>query len=393
MKIFIFDILKRYSRITILMWGVLFLVDALGRHFFKEEGVFFGSIFSIGIVSFLSSTVMAQSRWLVFWRRTSESIRQYWVTVSLILLFNLMLNYMCYLILFKVAGGGDFLLDDFNPTKADVLWLTLILISCNFTMLIDYKVVQTNLTIRPALQGVLFVGIYLWIILFFFVLFYSRLLGYAFIEVSLLTYFFYRNSFVLSSILPSIRNKSLIVGLCFVILAATTSYLTEKYSDNPSDILGYFGPKKVWNFSESDFAKVDSPNALFPYLYHAKKLTSSQLLQALTKLETLCPRSSTDYPTVIDCFDKIPSEDDNCICSKLEESELHQFLDSDLEYAKLVGLLEARSIDIFSEKTKQKIEIISRQPGNLSPVALKTLASHGKDKKPKVRIRILEKKK
>lgn len=393
MKFFIFDVLKRYSLITVLMWTILVLVDALGRHYLKEDGIFFGSIFSVWLVSFLSSTIMAQSRWLAFWRRTSENIRQFWTTTALILVLNLVLSFICYFVFSKLTGGKDLLLYGFKPTFADSFWITLILISSNFAILIDYRLVQRNFTIRPAVQGVIFIGIYGWILLFFYILAHTKLLGYAFVEFSLLAYFFYRNSFLISSILPSSRNKLFIVSFCIVAFATLAFYVSEKQKGDPSDLLGTLGPKKIWNFSESDFANVNSPNGLVVYLQNSKKLTSNQLLQAIEKIEALCPRGNSDYPTVIDCFEKETTVDESCICTDLKESELLEFLDSKLEYAKLVGLLGARSLDVFSGELKQKIERISNNPGNLSPVALKTLAEHGKGKGKRVRVRFLEKKK
>lgn len=393
MNFFIVDVLKRYARNTVLMWTVLILIDVLSRHYLKEKGFLFGSVVSIGLVSLLSSTMMAQSRWLAFWRRTSESIRQFWTMIALVLFLNLILNYVCYFVSYKISGGGDLVFESYKPTSADLFWITLILISMNFATLVDYKLVQLNLTMRPAIQGIMFIGIYAWILLLFYIMVHTRLLGYAFVEVSLLLFFFFRNSFVLTSILPSSRNKAFIVSLCAVVFAVLTFYLTEKKKGDPSDLLGSLGPKKVWNFSESGFATVKSPNGLVEYFNNSKKLTSSQLLQVVAKLETLCPRGNSDYPAVIECFEKETIEDDACICADLKESELFQFLDSELEYAKLVGLLQARGLDVFSEELKQKIENISKIPGNLSPIALKTLAEHGKGKRKNARVRFLENKK
>lgn len=392
MNLFILDIIKRYSRFTILFWVTLILLDVLMRHFLKQEGAFWGSVFSIGIASFTGSTMMAQTRWMMFWRRTSESIRQFWITIAVVLLFNVMLNFGCYFVSLKLAGGIDIAIQAYKLSYADIFWITLILISLNFVMLMDYKIMQANQSLKPARQAVMMIGVYVWLILAAVAIAYSKLLGYAFVEVSLLAYFGYNNSFLNSSILPKVRNRILIIGVGFVILSAATFILIEKNKNTPSSLLGKLDPQELTkNWGVSDLEKVTTVPALLEYFRNYRDSNSSELMQAIQKIELLCPRETTDYPACITCWDKELSYPNGiAIGSKIEDGELHRFLDSQSEYAKLIGLLGARRFDAIPPDIQKKIENISNQPGNLSPVALKTLAQHGKDKDITGCIRVLK---
>lgn len=393
MRQFLYDITIRYTRWTILTWTILFLFDVLLSKFAGFSFNFFGTILGFGLGIFMSTILMNQTQWPLFWRRTSETIQQFWLGIFAVLLFNLILNGMSYLI-FQTFRGPSANADIFQSTPLDILWIVIIAFTLGPLMLFDQKALQAKNTLKPARQFLLLLGVYAWMISVVPLFVYSRLLGYTFIEISLVATFLLNNIFILGSIRRQIRIRALAITTTVILFLMVFCYKLEiTKSPEPSIFLGKIGPKKIWSFS--DLEKVDKPSVwvawVNTWLSTATDINPEHLNQALVKLESICLSQPTDYPAVIECSEKNVDAIDTIIYGKADETIILARLKSANLFVKLLGVLSARQLEYFSPEIEGQLKEISKSAGRLSMVAEKTLVDHKKDNKIGLRIYVRKK--
>lgn len=105
MKNFLFKIANKYARWSLSIWTLFFVFEVLVTKYLKIDLNVFGSLLGFGMALFISSMSMNQTQWTILWRRTSETIRQFWAGILAILVFNLVLNGICWLA-FRLYKGN-----------------------------------------------------------------------------------------------------------------------------------------------------------------------------------------------------------------------------------------------------------------------------------------------
>lgn len=386
MKHFLFNIANKYARWTLSIWTILFLFELLISKYASFEFNLFGTLFGFGLVVFISATMMNQTQWPIFWRRTSETIRQFWAGIFALLIFNLALNGLCWLI-FKTYKGTTVSL--FETTPLDICWAIILVFTFSLVMLFNQRVMMANNALKPARQVLLLAGFYVWLIIIVPLLVYSRLFAYGFAAVFLIGVFLFNNSFILGSIRLRTRIRNFCIATASILILMGVSYELEILkSSEPSTFLGRIGPKKPWFFS--DLEKIDKPSVWIDWKNNWFSTTTDrkpeQMDQALAKLESICPVLPTDSPAVVECIEKNAETTSTVIYGKTEEPLILARLNSSSFYVRLLGILSARQLEHLSPEIKGKLEEMSRSVGRLNSVAEVTLAYHNKDNKAGLRI-------
>lgn len=386
MKHFLFTIANKYARWTLSVWTILFLFEVLISKYAGVDSNLFGTLIGFGVAVFVSATILNQTQWPILWRRTSETIRQFWTGIFAILLMNLVLNGLCWFSFKSYKGAAASL---FETTPLDICWSIILAFTFSLVMLFNQKVMMANNAIKPVRQVLLLAGFYIWLIAIVPLLVYSRLLAYAFAELSLIAIFLFNNPFVLSSITFRTRMRNLCFATAGILVLVGLSYELEILkSSEPSTFLGKIGPTKPWFYSNLE--KIDKPSVWINWKNNWYSTTTDrkpeQMDQALTKLESICPVLPTDSPAVIECTEKNAETVSTVVYGKTEEPVILARLNSSSLYVKLLGVLSARQLEQFSPEIKGKLEEITQSVGRLSSVAEMTLANHNKDNQVGLRI-------
>lgn len=386
MKHFLFNIASKYARWTFSAWTILFLFEVLVSKYADVHFNLFGTLMGFGLVVFISATTMNQTQWPILWRRTSETIRQFWAGIFAILIFNLVLNGLCWFIFKTYKGTATNL---FETTPLDICWAIILTFTFSLVMLFNQKVMMANNALKPMRQVLLLAGFYVWLIIIVPLLIYSRLLTYAFAELSLIAVFLFNNQFILGSIIFRTRIRNFCFATVGIFVLMGLSYKLEILkSSEPSTFLGKIGPTKPWFYS--DLEKIDKPSVWIDWKKNwystATDRKPEQMDQALTKLESICPVLPTDSPAVVECTEKNAETVSTVIYGKTEESVILARLNSSSLYVKLLGVLSARQLKQLSPAVKGKLEEITQSVGRLSSVAEMTLANHKKNNQAGLRI-------
>lgn len=385
MKNFLFKIANKYARWSLSIWTLFFVFEVLVTKYLKFDLNVFGSLLGFGMALFISSMSMNQTQWTILWRRTSETIRQFWAGIFAILVFNLVLNGICWLA-FRLYKGN--VANLYETTSLDNCWVIILAFTFSLLMLFNQKAMIANNALKPARQILLMVGIYAWLIIIFPLLVYSRLLAYSFAELSLIAIFLFNNQFILTSISLRTRIRNFCFATVSIVVLMGLSYKLEIEKSAPSEFLGKIGPAKPWFYS--DLEKTEKPSAWIEWKRNWFSTTTDinpeQMDLALTKLEAICPALPTDSPAEIECTEKNIETTSTVIHGKTEDSVILARLNSSSLYAKLLGVLSARQLEQLSPEIKGKLVEISQTNGRLSLVAEKTLANHNKDNRTGLRI-------
>lgn len=383
MNHFYFQIAKRYAALSLTVWTIFIVLDFLLGKLSNDGTVLMTSLVGFLIAVTLTSLTGNSWRWVQFWRRSSQSIRQFWFFVFAIHLFSLGFNGALFYLATKLFSGSELISANLTPSASDVIWVAVLAFSVSLLMTVDVRTMAANSSLKPTRQLLNVLGLYVLILIFLPLFAYSRLLAYAFAELSILIVFLLQNSLVLTSIRRPVRICSMGVGAGFVLLLSMFSVLIEyKGPTHTSAFLGKIGPQRKWLFA--DIESLVRPSDWISWFSSAQQLNSAQMVQALLKLESLCPPGPTDAPTLIECHEKMPSQQNLTVTSG--DINFLEYLESPSEYVKLVGLLKARELAEFPPELKEKIEKLSRSPGRLSPVAEMTSAQHAKGRSSKLRI-------
>lgn len=386
MKHFLFYIASKYARWSLSLWTILFLFEVLVSKYAGVESNLFGTLFGFGMVVFISAMTMNQTQWPILWRRTSETIRQFWAGIFAILIFNLVLNGLCWVIFKSYKASAANL---FETTPLDICWSIILAFTFSLVMLFNQKVMMANNALKPVRQVLLLSGFYIWLIAIVPLLVYSRLLAYALAELSLIAIFLFNNQFILGSIIFRTRIRNFCFATVGIFVLIGLSYQLEILkSSAPSDFLGKIGQKKPWFYS--DLEKIDKPSVWIDWKNNwystATDRKPEEMDQALTRLESICPVLPTDSPAAIECSEKNAETESTTIYGKTEEPVILARLNSSSLYVKLLGVLSARQLEQLSPEIKGKLVEISQSNGRLSLVAEKTLANHNKDNQVGLRI-------
>lgn len=380
MKYFLAKIILRYLAFNGLSWSFLLAYDLISSNYFGDDVGISSSFFGLIAPVFFSVSIMNGTRWPLIWRRTSENIKQFWIGISAVLIFNMACNWLFY---FFVSSAlfpkGAYSLASLS-TKIDSIWMLIILYLVSLVLLFDNKALTINTSLKPIRQLFRFLGIYALIIVLVALGAYSRLIGYFAGTVFLASLFLFRNSFVLSSLQFKTRLQALTLSIVGITILAGLSYGVA-ISNPPGSftLLGLAGPQKAWKYS--DLEKIDKTSSLINWLQDSisakHKLSEEEKVAVLTKLETLCPATSTDSPAIIECHEKDAQYDSIAMSVHSDEKIILQNLDSKNIYLRLYGILAAREMDALPAGIKGAIEKISATPSRLSVVAENSLAWHG----------------
>lgn len=373
-------IIFRYTQWISATWTILVLLDLLISKYIGTQHQFTASIFGFFISSAVSTAALNGTQWPIFLRRTSDSIKKFWIFSLAILLFNIAFNGVCYLLVcqfFKMIGIVDALM---VLEPIELLWASLLIYTFGLILLWDSKAVQSSSSLRPGRHFLLIGGVYLWLLLMVPIFVFSRLIGYYFAELTLLFYFLFANQFVAGSIQVRDRWKlGIVLSAALSVLLFITFQFGIRYSNGQSTLLGLLVQDKGSQFSEIE--SIHKPSQWIVWMKNRKDWTPDQVNQALFKLEQLCPPIATDNPLYIDCSEKNPAEKWLSISGRSEESVVLERLASTSVYVRMLGLIGARGQEKFSPEVQEKIQAIFLAPGRLSTVAERTLNRDERDQK------------
>lgn len=393
MKHFFLNIFKRYSQWIFSTWGTyLLLIFAMSK--LNSESVT-DLLLGLGFMlcSFVATILMSGTRWIVFWRNVASNLKEFWLGVFAVQIFSIVLNGTIFLVVsrFYVTGAQA---EPFQLTSFDFMWGLIIAFSLSVTIMDDTKVMLANNSLRQSSQFFMSLGIYIFMLVVFPLLLYSRLLFYLVIEISILFWFLMRNTFVLGSIRKTTRHKFLLVSVLVSLVFSIGSYVLALDGLSGSQrFLGVLGPQKKTQFSELN--SVDTPSLWVRWFSQVEVLDVQQTIIALSKLEDLCPPRPTDMPTIIQCFEKEPTNEGksfNYPSLSVDASKVSLLLRDPHIYSKLFGLMAARSLNDFTTDINDAISSLAISGGRLAPVAELTLASHQKGQKGRISIVIESKK-
>ncbi len=387
MNAFVMKIAARYVRFTLTLWAFAVFCDLIIFKLYGQTSLRF-LIICVFFSTVVVSGLMNQSRWVDLWRRNSRNVRHFWAGILFVLLLNLLANVAAYFGTSRFFGHTDDLFS--SMSTMEVLVLLLVIYTFSLATVFDPSTLLERQKMRPARQLFGTIGIFIWLFIFFPLFVYSRLLGYAFLEISFLSWFFLKNGFLKFSVRRTVRMRMLMASVATLAVLMTITYRIEvrkPFGDH--GLLGFIGPKQAWAFS--DLEKIERPSEWVQWVKHSKLLTTEDLIASLEKLQQICPAQASDSPATIECLEAqadyssvaIPSERTG---GETTEEQIHQLLASPLEYAKLTGLMFARGLSGFSPDLRTKIEAIGGSSGNLSPVAQVTLETYSSTTRDQVRI-------
>ncbi|HWU42609.1 MAG TPA: hypothetical protein VN132_04190, partial [Bdellovibrio sp.] len=329
MNYYLYKVSNRYIKHSFLVWSVLTLAAIL---FFKLQKI--GEIDSeFFVLFFISSFICVDLTWKKsslnsadFMRRMSRNIQHFWSLTLLCNVIHLIVNCIFCFLAVKLFHSVGLHFEDFQLSYQEVAWVLLIIFSLDFLF--------GSLTIHNS-KNFFFrlMAFYFLITLLVFLWAFSRLLGYAVLEATLLTFFVFANFHVRRSLTPAIRKRLLGAGLGVVTILASVSYMIEWHqSQGNSILLGALGAKHVPNIEN-----VDTPS-LWLKKFGGRVLSGDQLKEAVGKLSELCPVHPTDRPTVVECKENKNVYGRGEFTATLSQPEMVTFLDSPSELNRLVAL-------------------------------------------------------
>lgn len=323
-----------------------------------------------------------QDRYHYLFRR-AESKFHFWMTVFGLCLISISISFFTVFVFLS----SNFPVGSFLKSPFDLMWALLLIVSFQIIFIQDIRAVMARGHAQVFIKRILVVMVsYVIFFLGIFLFPISRFLAFAYFEVFFLIIFLFKNDFVLNSFPKEFRKKTFIYALIFLLIFSGISHgLSEKTSTIDKMITNYLQSRSVEeinSISEASqwlrwFESTDS-----------KKWDSKKLIEAFMKLETVCPSVLRDDPTRIICYEKDIEEDALRISLQPAATNLIDFLNSDSEYVKLVGLLKARYEVDFNDEIQKKISGIANSPGILSLVAQVTLKYHGKNQRPALKINL-----
>ena len=394
MRHFFLNIFRRYSQWIFSTWMILLLLDFLLSRFAGQQVSALTSIIGFMLCAFVGTISMNSTRWVVYWRRTASSIKEFWLGIFAVQIFSLGLNGAIFFIISRFYGAEEVEGGLFQLTPFDLTWALILAISFSVAVMNDTKAMLANNSLRPSRQIFMLLGIYIWMLVVCPLFLYSHMLGYLVIEISILFWFLIGNTFVLGSIRKAVSRKILAVGIIGSLALSIISYAVAlKGLPGSERFLGGLGPHKKAQFSE--LSSIDTPSLWIRWRNQVGTLDTEQTIIALSKLEDICPPQPTDTPTVIQCFEKKPTEEGASLddsFNSVDASKAIRLLRDAHVYTKLVGLINARGLDELSPDIKEAISALTISGGRLAPVAELTLASHKKGQKRRIRIVIESKK-
>jgi hypothetical protein len=400
MKYFFFNLFKSYILQAFSIWMSFLLIIFLFNQLFDEQIAIF--YLQIGLLTSIFATTVSMnlSRWHIFWRRTASTIKEFWLGIFAVQLFNLGFNGIIFFTIAKYYSSIESTNDSLFPfTFFDLIWIFLITFSFSITCIYDIKVMQTKTSLRPFRQIFLMLGLFIWIPIVAVLFVYSPLLSYLTIEISILFFFIKKNHFIFDSIQKTVRHQLLIVGTLGILGLWISSYLLalKELPDSDSQkLLGHLGPQKKVEFL--DLNSIDKPSLWLDWRKQAGKLNAEQTILALAKLEDLCPPQPTDTPIIIECFEKNLTDHSMTYYYSFKDVDIYntsdviQLLRDPHIYSKLFGLIAARNLDEFTPDITDAISELAGTGGRLAPVAELTLSSHKKDQQCCIKIFIERKK-
>ncbi len=389
MNIFLVKVAARYVRLTATLWAIAVFCDLIiSKLYGPETPRTLTSIICVLFSTMLASGLMNQSRWVDLWRRNSRNVRHFWAVIGFVLLLNLLANVGAYFLTTRFLGRTDELFSAMSNTEIFVILL--VVYTFSLATVFDPRMLLERQKMRPARQLFGMMGVFIWLFIFFPLFVYSRLLGYTFLEISLLSWFFLKNGFLKFSVGRALRTRMLLASLAVLLVLTTTVYQIEvRKPKRAFGLLGFLGPKQEWLFKNLE--TIERPSEWVHWVKNSNNLSTEELIASLAKLQEICPAQPSDSPAIIQCLEArtdysstmIPNERTG---GETTEDQIHQLLASPLEYSKLTGLILARGLSGFSSDLKRKIENIGNTPGNLSPVAQVTLETHSSTSRDRVRI-------
>ena len=389
---FFLGIFKKYIQWILKIWIVVLLLDLLldllmGKPTVEKANL----VNSIACLMFCIMCGTLSMNWIVFWRRMASSIKEFWLTLFVVQIFNFGINIAIFLLISKIYGVQEFETQLFQSTGFDSVWALIIFFSTNFVLMNINQAQLTQNAHNLSNRFIKIIGIYFWLIILFFVFSYSRLLGYFLAEISILLWFLHANTLVLGSIQKSVRLKIQAGGVICILAFTVSSYVFAKNgSESSQSFLGSLVSQKKTHYTDLQF--VDTPSSWVRWFKQVGVLETDQKIAAIAKLEALCPPQPTDTPTTIECFEKNPTENGLSFGGRIENadsSKVSRYLSDSHVYVKLLGLMHARGLSEFSPEIKEAISALAISGGRLSPVAELTLRSENKNQKSHIRINIV----
>lgn len=378
MKYFLGKIALRYIKYSLVIWLFLILVDLLLEKVFGDKAYLFSSMFGFFGANFFSTILMNSTRWPLFWRRASGSIFKFWSGICGILFSILSFNFVVHLLVLEIVLVKGDISKLFAITIFDQIWAIFLIYLFCISSIFDAKAHLANTALKPAKQFTIVLVIYAYMIILFAAMAYSRVIAYPLGSILLLGHIFLQNSFVLLSIQKKTRLKYFSLGVVATIAFSIVSYEMEmSRSLGTSSFLGKLGQEKKWNYT--DIEKVNKASSWVNWwnagILAKYKYSNEDKLNALEKLESLCPPIPNDHPSVVLCFENDISDSqlEAVVYGEPDEKIVLSQIASSRHYIKLLGLLSARQIKDLSSELKTKLKEISDTPGRLGPIAEKTL--------------------
>lgn len=369
--------LKRPLQTAVFFWGFLFLfaltlflygVHSVELHWF--------SIYVCLMASLISILQTAHSRVPQFLRRVSSSINGFW-TNYLMTCFAIIGINVLFLILFRISYSVSSM--DFTEISIwDMAWMLFCftLFSINMSNALDPMKAKENIN-KPAKNLLKFLFLYVFAGIEYYLLLEIRILAYLIFALVFWTMFIRSNPFFKNSFHLAKRNRIRNTGFAFILAFSFLSYGVEMFLTRNAISSDYLGIAKYFTQEKpkADARKVNSSDDWFNWYSHrAKNLSADDVIKALVQLEEFCPSSYSDTPIRIECS-SAEERRAKLFSEVWPESDIQKFLESKSYYANLVGLVEFRKLkQPVSDGLKLIAEKFAKEPGNLSPIALKTLS-------------------
>lgn len=283
-----------------------------------------------------------------------------------------------------------------NPFRFDAwdfMGITICIISILFSLdSFINPVNQVKAMTKPITLIAKLVGVYVVLGAAAVLCLYVPVAGYFFVSLVAWIIFVFKNQYFLSSFHKPLARKISIYGvLILVVTFLFSGFLAYvNVDDVRSHYLGKLGPDVTYTLSErftintiEDFYKwADTEN---------EKDDFDEIHTALLKLSELCPPEASDNPTEILCTGNV-GRTTSLRMRVFADDEILRLLSAKDYYSNLVGIMKSRQLQLpVNESIKTTLESFANRPGNLSPIAMKTLAREGAEKKVRISLKIKEK--
>lgn len=382
---------KKFAYVALIFWTFMFMLCFVNWMYKFNVPADVFAYATICFIVFMSQAQLVASKVISFLRIHLKSVLSFWKSYLLLILGILFINVFFFLLL-----QGAFPEQFKNPFRFEI-WDVMGIMICAVLVLFSADgfmnpVNQVKAMTKPITLIAKLVIIYVLVGVATALCMFVPVAGYFFISIVAWILFIYKNQYFASSFHKPLARKIAIYGvLVLTVIFSFTGFLAYvNVNDVRSHYLGKLGPDVTYSLSErfsintiEDFYKwADTEN---------EKDDFEEIQKALLKLSKLCPPEPSDSPTEILCTGNM-RHTTSLRMRVLTAEEILQLLSAEDYYLNLVGIMKSRQLPLpVSEILKTTIEAFAKRPGNLSPVAMKTLAREEAEKRVRISLKIREK--